>query len=99
MHPQRQVPAAEITPALDKLHARLMAGNLDGALVTQIHDFLDIDPDLVNRVYPPFAHTHPAVSFTEPCHDRDINAARNIRTEGHKVAAGRAETSKNACGG
>jgi hypothetical protein len=68
MHPQRQVPAAEITPALDKLHARLMAGNLDGALVTQIHDFLDIDPDLVNRVYPPFAHTHPAVSFTEPCH-------------------------------
>lgn len=32
-------------------------------------------------------------------HDRDVNAARNIRAEGHKVAAGRAETSKNACGG
>lgn len=31
-------------------------------------------------------------------HDRDINAARNIRTEGRKVAAGRAET-VNACGG
>lgn len=31
-------------------------------------------------------------------HDRDINAARNIRTEGRKVAAGRAET-QNACGG
>ncbi|WP_322748907.1 MULTISPECIES: RNA-guided endonuclease TnpB family protein [unclassified Frankia] len=25
-------------------------------------------------------------------HDRDVNAARNIRTEGHKVAAGQAET-------
>ena len=31
-------------------------------------------------------------------HDRDVNAALNIRTEGHKVAAGRAETI-NACGG
>lgn len=31
-------------------------------------------------------------------HDRDINAARNIRTEGRKVAAGHAET-QNACGG
>jgi putative transposase len=31
-------------------------------------------------------------------HDRDINAARNIRTEGRKVAAGRVET-KNDCGG
>ncbi|MEU0432535.1 RNA-guided endonuclease TnpB family protein [Streptomyces sp. NPDC006290] len=31
-------------------------------------------------------------------HDRDVNAARNIRTEGSKVAAGRAET-QNACGG
>jgi putative transposase len=31
-------------------------------------------------------------------HDRDVNAARNIRTEGRKVAAGRAET-QNACGG
>ncbi len=31
-------------------------------------------------------------------HDRDINAARNIRIEGHKVAAGRAET-QNARGG
>jgi putative transposase len=34
----------------------------------------------------------------ESLHDRDINAARNIRTEGRKVAAGRAET-QNACGG
>jgi putative transposase len=34
----------------------------------------------------------------ETTHDRDINAARNIRTEGRKVAAGRAET-QNACGG
>ncbi|MFI2663224.1 RNA-guided endonuclease InsQ/TnpB family protein [Micromonospora carbonacea] len=34
----------------------------------------------------------------ETAHDRDINAARNIRTEGHKVAVGRAETA-NACGG
>ncbi|MET9408497.1 zinc ribbon domain-containing protein [Streptomyces sp. NPDC002935] len=31
-------------------------------------------------------------------HDRDVNAARNIRTEKSKVAAGRAET-QNACGG
>lgn len=31
-------------------------------------------------------------------HDRDTNAARNIKTEGRKVAAGRAET-VNACGG
>jgi putative transposase len=32
-------------------------------------------------------------------HDRDVNAAINIKTEGHKtVAAGRAET-QNACGG
>ncbi|MEU1327210.1 RNA-guided endonuclease InsQ/TnpB family protein [Streptomyces microflavus] len=31
-------------------------------------------------------------------HDRDFNAARNIKTEGRKVAAGRAET-VNACGG
>ncbi|MCT9003767.1 RNA-guided endonuclease InsQ/TnpB family protein [Streptomyces rhizosphaerihabitans] len=30
-------------------------------------------------------------------HDRDVNAARNIRTEGHKVAAGQAET-RNARG-
>jgi len=30
-------------------------------------------------------------------HDRDVNAARNIRTEGHKVAAGQAET-QNARG-
>ncbi|MFF3617211.1 RNA-guided endonuclease InsQ/TnpB family protein [Streptomyces sp. NPDC002580] len=30
-------------------------------------------------------------------HDRDVNAARNIRTEGSKVAAGQAET-QNACG-
>ena len=30
-------------------------------------------------------------------HDRDINAARNIRLEGRKVAAGQAET-QNACG-
>ncbi|MGW3106906.1 RNA-guided endonuclease InsQ/TnpB family protein [Streptomyces sp. NPDC001100] len=30
-------------------------------------------------------------------HDRDVNAARNIRTEGSKVAAGQAET-VNACG-
>jgi putative transposase len=34
----------------------------------------------------------------ESLHDRDINAARNIRIEGRKVAAGRAET-QNACGG
>lgn len=35
----------------------------------------------------------------EAVHDRDVNAARNIRTEGRKiVAAGRAET-QNACGG
>lgn len=34
----------------------------------------------------------------ESMHDRDINAAINIRTEGRKVAAGRAET-VNACGG
>lgn len=34
----------------------------------------------------------------ETVHDRDINAALNIRTEGRKVAAGRAET-VNACGG
>jgi len=33
----------------------------------------------------------------ETVHDRDINAARNIRTEGHKVAAGQAET-QNARG-
>jgi putative transposase len=31
-------------------------------------------------------------------HDRDINAARNIRLEGRKVAAGQADT-LNACGG
>jgi putative transposase len=30
-------------------------------------------------------------------HDRDVNAALNIKTEGRKVAAGRAET-QNACG-
>lgn len=34
----------------------------------------------------------------ETAHDRDVNAARNIRTEGSKVATGRAET-VNACGG
>lgn len=34
----------------------------------------------------------------ETAHDRDINAALNIKTEGRKVAAGRAET-VNACGG
>jgi putative transposase len=28
----------------------------------------------------------------ESVHDRDVNAARNIRTEGRKVAAGRAQT-------
>ncbi len=31
-------------------------------------------------------------------HDRDVNAARNIRLEGRKVAAGQADT-VNACGG
>lgn len=31
-------------------------------------------------------------------HDRDINAARNIRLEGRKVAAGQADT-QNGCGG
>ena len=31
-------------------------------------------------------------------HDRDVNAARNIRREGRKVAAGQAET-LNGCGG
>jgi putative transposase len=31
-------------------------------------------------------------------HDRDVNAARNIRLEGRKIAAGLAET-QNACGG
>ena len=31
-------------------------------------------------------------------HDRDVNAARNIRLEGRKVAAGQAET-LNGCGG
>ncbi|MFJ7969080.1 RNA-guided endonuclease InsQ/TnpB family protein [Streptomyces sp. NPDC096324] len=30
-------------------------------------------------------------------HDRDVNAARNVRTEGSKVAAGQTET-QNACG-
>jgi putative transposase len=30
-------------------------------------------------------------------HDRDVNAARNIRREGRKVAAGQAET-LNGCG-
>lgn len=34
----------------------------------------------------------------EATHDRDVNAALNIKTEGRKVAAGRAET-VNACGG
>lgn len=34
----------------------------------------------------------------ETVHDRDVNAALNIKTEGRKVAAGRAET-VNACGG
>lgn len=34
----------------------------------------------------------------ETTHDRDVNAALNIKTEGRKVAAGRAET-VNACGG
>lgn len=34
----------------------------------------------------------------DTAHDRDVNAALNIKTEGSKVAAGRAET-VNACGG
>ncbi len=65
---QRPVPAQEISRSLNELHDRLLVGNPDGAHLVQIHEFLDIDADIADRVYPPFTHTHPAVDFSEPCH-------------------------------
>jgi hypothetical protein len=49
----RVVPAAEIAPVLNEMHDRLMGGVLDGPHLVQIHEFLDIDPDLADRPYPP----------------------------------------------
>lgn len=49
----RVVPASEIAPVLDDLHARLAASRHAPEMDVQIHEYLDIDPDLADRPYPP----------------------------------------------
>lgn len=56
------VSVADVLAELDSIHARLMAGALTPDQVVQVHEFLDIDPDIANREYLPFEHTHPAVA-------------------------------------
>ena len=56
------VPLADVLADLDRIHAKLMAGNLDGPHLVQVHEFLDIDPDLANRAYPPMPNARKAVA-------------------------------------
>lgn len=60
--PARTVPAAEVAPGLDALHARLMAEGVKDELLVQVHEFLDIDPDIANRDYPPMPNARRVVS-------------------------------------
>jgi len=56
----RTVPAAEVAPGLDELHAQLMAQGVNDALLVQVHEFLDIDPDIADRDYPPMPNARKA---------------------------------------
>lgn len=58
------VPLADVLADLDRIHAKLLHGALTPELLVQVHEFLDIDPDIAHREYPPFERTHPAVTAT-----------------------------------
>jgi hypothetical protein len=54
-------PVAEVLADLDRLHAKLLAAEVAPELLVQVHEFLDIDPDLAGRVYPPMPHARTGV--------------------------------------
>jgi len=56
----RTVPAAEVAPGLDELHAQLNARKLTADLQVMVHEFLDIDPDIADRDYPPMPNARKA---------------------------------------
>ncbi len=55
------VSEAAVLADLARLRDRLVASQ-SPELIEQAHQFCDIDPDIANRTYLPFAHTHPAVA-------------------------------------
>lgn len=60
--PARTVPAAEVAPGLDALHAELLTRRLTADHDVMVHEFLDIDPDIANRDYPPMPNARREVA-------------------------------------
>lgn len=56
------VPLADVVADLDRIHAKLLMGNPTPEMLAQVHEFLDIDPDIAGRVYPPMPHARKAVA-------------------------------------
>lgn len=56
------VPVADVLADLDRIHAKLTAGALTPEQLVQVHEFLDIDPDIAHRVYPPMPNARKAVA-------------------------------------
>jgi hypothetical protein len=60
--PVQPLTAAEVSADLDALHARLIAAGAKDELLVQVHEFLDIDPDIADRDYPPMPNARRAVT-------------------------------------
>lgn len=72
---ERVVPASEIAPVLDELHARLIASDPDPERLVQVHEFLDIDPDLADRSYPPMPWARKAPGYPDTSSPADFAAS------------------------
>lgn len=56
------VPVADVLADLDRIHAKLIAGALTPEQLVQVHEFLDIDPDIADRAYLPMPNARKAVT-------------------------------------